>query len=522
MTATDTAAPAGGRSGTMTLPFTGEEYLESLRDGREIWIYGERVKDITTHPAFRNSARSVARLYDALHDPAQQAALTVPTDTGNGGFTHPFFKAPRSTEDLISSREAIVGWQRLVYGFMGRTPDYKAAFLATLGANTEFYSPYQDNARHWYAKAQERVLFMNHAFVHPPIDRSKPADQVADICVHVEEETDNGLIVSGAKVVATASALTHQTFIAHAGLPLKDKKFAPIFIVDMNTPGVRLLARASYELVAATTGSPFDYPLSSRLDENDSILIFDKALIPWENVLAYDVEQANGFLQRSGFIYRAMFQALLRLGVKLDFIAGLLMKATEAAGNKKTPRVQANIGEVIAWRSIIWSLTDGMIQSAEPWGDGAVQVNIATALAAQPLMPQIYGRIKEIIEHTVGSSLIYLNSNAIDFKTPEIRGYLDHYLRGSDDYSSVDRAKTMKLLWDAIGSEFGGRHELYERNYVGNVEDTRRAVLFGALASGDADRFKGLAEQCMSEYDLDGWTMPGFVNPDDVNLWNKH
>jgi 4-hydroxyphenylacetate 3-monooxygenase len=79
----------------------------------------------------------------------------------------------------------------------------------------------------------------------------------------------------------------------------------------------------------------------------------------------------------------------------------------------------------------------------------------------------------------------------------------------------------MKLLWDALGSEFGGRHELYERNYVGNVEDTRRAVLFGALGNGDADRFKELAEQCMSEYDLDGWTVPGFINPDDVNLWTK-
>ena len=460
MTATDTAAPTGGRTSPVTLPFTGEEYLESLRDGREIWIYGERVKDITAHPAFRNSARSVARLYDALHDPAQQAALTAPTDTGNGGFTHPFFKAPRSQQDLVTSREAIVGWQRLVYGFMGRTPDYKAAFLATLGANTEFYAPYQDNARAWYTRAQERVLFMNHAFVHPPIDRSKPADEVADICVHVEEENDNGLVVSGAKVVATASALTHQTFIAHAGLPLKDKRWAPIFIVDMHTPGLKLLARASYELVASATGSPFDYPLSSRLDENDSILIFDRALIPWENVLAYDVEQANGFLQRSGFIHRAMFQSLLRLGVKLDFISGLLMKATEAAGNKKTPRVQASVGEVIAWRSIIWSLADGMIQGCEPWAEGSVQVNTAAALAMQPLAPQIYGRVKEIIEHTVGSSLIYLNSNAIDFKTPEVRGYLDQYLRGSDDYSSVDRAKTMKLLWDALGSEFGGRHEL--------------------------------------------------------------
>src|ERR1700753_3417789 len=107
MTATDTVPPSG-RTGPVTLPFTGEEYLESLRDGREVWIYGEKVRDITTHPAFRNSARSVARLYDALHDPAQQAALTVPTDTGNGGFTHPFFKAPRSQEDLVFLRAALL------------------------------------------------------------------------------------------------------------------------------------------------------------------------------------------------------------------------------------------------------------------------------------------------------------------------------------------------------------------------------------------------------------------------------
>src|SRR3712207_5460116 len=100
---------------TTTRPFTGEEYLESLRDGREIYIYGERVDDVTTHPAFRNSARSIARLYDALHDPAQQPALTSPTDTGSGGFTHSFFKVPYTQDDLLASREAIVAWQRLVY-----------------------------------------------------------------------------------------------------------------------------------------------------------------------------------------------------------------------------------------------------------------------------------------------------------------------------------------------------------------------------------------------------------------------
>jgi 4-hydroxyphenylacetate 3-monooxygenase len=102
-----------------------------------------------------------------------------------------------------------------------------------------------------------------------------------------------------------------------------------------------------------------------------------------------------------------------------------------------------------------------------------------------------------------------------------MRGFLDQYLRGSDGYTAVDRAKVMKLLWDALGSEFGGRHELYERNYAGNAEDTRRMVLSSALAGGDAKRFTGLAEQCMAEYDLDGWTIPGFIDPDDISLWGK-
>jgi len=125
----------------ITRPFTGKEFLESLRDGREIWIYGERVDDVTTHPAFRNPARMLARLYDALHDPATKDALTCPTDTGSGGYTHRYFRAPASADDLVASRDAIAAWSRLSYGWMGRSPDYKAAFLATLGANANSTRP---------------------------------------------------------------------------------------------------------------------------------------------------------------------------------------------------------------------------------------------------------------------------------------------------------------------------------------------------------------------------------------------
>ena len=165
-------------------PSTGAEFLESLRDGREVYIYGDRVKDVTTHPAFRNSAASVALLYDALHDPKMKDVLTAPTDTGSGGFTHKFFKAARSREDVVAQRDAIAAWARLSYGWMGRSPDYKASFLGTLGANADFYAPFQDNARRWYRESQEKVLYWNHAIIHPPVDRNRPPDEVADVFVH--------------------------------------------------------------------------------------------------------------------------------------------------------------------------------------------------------------------------------------------------------------------------------------------------------------------------------------------------
>jgi 4-hydroxyphenylacetate 3-monooxygenase len=127
-----------------------------------------------------------------------------------------------------------------------------------------------------------------------------------------------------------------------------------------------------------------------------------------------------------------------------------------------------------------------------------------------------YGRVKEIVEKIVASALIYLPSSAKDFKNPAIDRYLAHYVRGSHGIDYKQRIKVMKLLWDAIGTEFGGRHELYERNYAGNHEDIRIQALWNARASGTLDQMTGLAEQCMAEYDENGWTDPAWLDPDDV------
>ena len=496
-------------------PFTGAEYLESLRDGRCVYINGERVADVTSHPAFRNSVRSLARLYDALHDEKTKAALTIETDTGSGGYTHKYFRVAKSPTELVAQQGAIAGWARMTYGWMGRTADYKAALMNTLGANADWYGPFKDNALAWHKRAQEAVLFMNHAIVNPPIDRHKPADQVKDVFVHITKEDDKGIYVSGAKVVATSSALTHYNFLAQSSATVtEDPSLSVMFIVPMNAPGVKMICRVSYEQTANTVGHPFDYPLSSRFDENDAILILDNVFIPWEDVLVLrDAQKILSFHPASGFMHGYCFQGCTRLAVKMDFLSGLLAKALRATGGDAFRGNQAALGEVIALRHLFWSLSNAMAHNPMPWASGAVLPNIEAALTYRTLMSEAYPRVIETVRKVVASGLIYLPSSASDFANPEIDRYLAQYVRGSNDMSHKERIKIMKLLWDATGTEFGGRHALYELNYAGAPEEVRCQVLRGAERTGTLRKMEDLVDQCMADYDENGWTGTTWLAP---------
>jgi len=198
--------------------------------------------------------------------------------------------------------------------------------------------------------------------------------------------TPGGRVSQRAHPPALGSALTNYTFVAHHGLiPVQDKSFAAIFMIPTNAPGVKLICRTSYEMTSTAMGSPFDYPLSSRIDENDAVFILDKVLIPWENVFCYgDVEKANNFFPRTGFLPRALLHGCTRLAVKLDFIAGLLLKAVEATGSKDFRGVQANVGEVLVWRNLFWGLTEAMAR-ATAGGSAEVGSEKDEAGARRPL-----------------------------------------------------------------------------------------------------------------------------------------
>jgi 4-hydroxyphenylacetate 3-monooxygenase len=295
-----------------------------------------------------------------------------------------------------------------------------------------------------------------------------------------------------------------------------------MFIAPMNTPGIKLICRPSYDFAAAATGSPWDYPLSSRFDENDAIFVFDNAFIPWENVIIHrDIERLRNFYPQSGFFNGFTLQGCTRLAVKLDFIVGLLYKAARATGVEAFRGVQAQIGEVIGWRNLFWSLTDAMAHNPDPWVGDAVLPNIQASTAYRIFATEAYPAIRNIVEKVVASGLIYLPSHARDFKNPDIDKYLQKYVRGSNGIDYKQRIKIMKLLWDAVGSEFGARHELYEMNYAGNHELIRLFALQQARAAGSLKEMEALVDRCMADYDEDGWTDPAYRSPGDFSVLNR-
>ncbi|MFJ6612837.1 4-hydroxyphenylacetate 3-hydroxylase family protein [Streptomyces sp. NPDC091289] len=485
---------------------TGDTYLESLRDGRQVFLDGELVKDVTTHPAFANAAKSTAHLYDALHHPDTQDLMTT-VDRYTGARVHRFFTPAHSGEELLKARDAIEHWARLSYGFMNRTPDYKASFMAGLANTHDFYEPFGDNARAWYEKYARQGLSISHAIVNPPVDRNKPAHAIRDVYLKVVEERDDGIVVEGAKLMATASALSNVAFVGQIHLANleagKADDMALAFLAPMNTPGMKVVCRPSYESKAA---SPFDNPLSSRFDENDAVLVFDKAFIPWENILIYrDTEKIHQYFPRSGLLSRGFFQGAIRMSVKLEFMAGLLDRGTRLNGTDQFRGVQAGLGELLAWRHQTWAVTTAMALDPEAGPGGTVLPRMDYSAGYRALAPISWERTHRFFEEHLAGALLMTPSSHKDLQNPELRPLLDRYYRGSGG-TAEERSKLFKLAWDAIGTEFGARHELYELNYAGGPDQVRLDTLNWSRGAGLLDNYGALVQQAMDDYDLDGWT----------------
>ncbi|AKU14819.1 4-hydroxyphenylacetate 3-hydroxylase family protein [Luteipulveratus mongoliensis] len=476
----------------------GQEYLEALQDGRTVWLGRERVDDVTTHPAFAQAARSFARLYDLTNDPEHRDDLTVSSPSGR---TLRAYDVPKSYDDLVAKREAHRVWAADSFGFLGRSPDYMAAGAAGFLARPQVFTTdtYDgaDNVRALHQRWSRDSIFPAFTITNPASDRSKTLgeQEVPDLFLSVDQERDDGIVVSGSKMIGTAAVFADEIMVGTIEpLGPDDQDFAFSFALSPSTPGVSLISRMSYEAQAA---SGKDYPLSSRFDENDALLVCESVFVPWERVLTYrNVESTFGmWWQTPAYTYMA-HQASTRFWTKMEFLAGVAVLVTRANGSAENPAVRSEVGRLLGYVQMAKSmvLASEAALDAQPEDGGAVRPDAAITYAQRILAGEIYPKFVHQIKMFSGGSLTQVPASWHDLHDATVGPLLKTYAR-SVTQDTEDRVALMKLAWDAVGSEFASRHAHYEQFYQGAPHVYLTQMAF----AGGADECADLAGRALSE-----------------------
>jgi 4-hydroxyphenylacetate 3-monooxygenase len=487
------------------MPRTGQEYLEGLRDGRAVYLDGARVEDVTTHPAFAQSARSVARLYDIASDPANADVMLADSPYGSEPI-NVMHMIPRSKADLEQRQRGLRLWSESTFGLMGRSPDHVAGFFAGFAGNAGVFAragqEYADNVVNFHKKMCEEDLYLAYVIVPPQIDRSKPAHQQEDphLYAGVKEERDDGIIVRGAQMLGTGMALADYVHLSSI-FPLRpgDENYAISVAVPVGAPGVKIFSRRGY---AAGATSTFDYPLSSQFDETDSLAVFEDVFVPWENVFVYrnlDLVQAQWWETPAHILGNN--QAQVRFSTKLDFLTGLAHRVAKMNGVAALPPVQGSLGELAAHASLVSGLVNGAVQNCRIDDFGVARPGAAETYANMTLQSEVYPKVLGMVRELCGGGLIQLPSSVEDLRNPEVAETLSTYIQ-SPGVPAADRVKLLKLVWDLIGSEFASRHVQYEMFYAG----APFVVKMRMFQNYDFDRADALVQSALAGYDLDGVT----------------
>lgn len=478
---------------------SGKAYKAALQDSRTVLINGEKVADVTTHPAFRNAIDSIARVYDLADDPSIHDKVTYPSPA-DGTPVHVGYMIPRSQEELEHRRQGIKIWSEATFGLMGRTPDHVAGFLAGFASSPAFFDDsLAGNVVRFYEWARDNDQYVTYVIVPPQIDRSQPAHKQADehLYASVKEERDDGIVIAGAQMLGTGAAISDWVMLSCI-VPLGegDEKYANTVVVPLSAPGLKIYTRRSYSQAAS---SVYDYPLASMYDEGDALVVFDDVFVPWEHVFVYqDLERVRDQWWKTPSHVLGNSQAQIRLWTKLDFLTGLAKAITEMNGSLKAPPVQGVLGELASYATQVRALVfaSEARATADPngvWSPSSEEIHACSALQVE-IYPRVVGMIRELC----GGGVIQLPSSREDFANDEMREDIERFIQ-SPGYPARERVKLLKLAWDILGSEFAGRQMQYELFYAGAPHLVKTRV----FRNYDFEPSSALVRHALDGYDLD-------------------
>ena len=470
----DTSRPQGA--------MTGARYIESLRDGREVWLDGERVSDVTTHPALTGMVHELARIYDLQHSAEFGEQMTfVSPETGNRCSLS--WQLPACAEDLKRKRRNSEIWNEQSWGQLGRSPDILAPHIITLYNSREAlaavknpHCDFGENIANYHRHCLENDLFLTHALGDPQVDRSEQPqnEQRAvleeDIALHVVEETAEGVIVHGAKQLATAAPISNETYVSLSATFVRraDPRFVLAFSIPTNSPGLKVLCR---EPVSQFPGS-YGHPLGALYDEQDSMLFFENVLVPWDRL--FMLYEATPLLQRLGSNVNFMGWAnLCRIHYRMRLMAAVATMIAEAIGVIEYREVAAKLGEMATYCEMWRHAMDGVEHGAYMTDGGLMSLGSMSGMNI--FFAQTSARMVQLLREISGSGMI-MQPSENDLANPDIRPFLDRYMRGKGvgvEYKS----RLYRLAHDLAVSSFGMRQEVYEYWHGGDPNRNRINLL---------------------------------------------
>jgi len=476
---------------------TGAELMQSLRDGRQLFIDGERVGDVTADPRFAAAAQSLAELYQMQHDPALIDRMTF-RSLSSGERVGLSFIEPRSVEDLVRRREMVKTWMDATCGMFGRSPDFMNIFFTGFASAADEFGRgdkrFAENVRSYHAQIRENDICLTHTLVNPQVDRSRPVEkQDKDLAAKIVRETDAGIVIRGARMVSTLCAYAHDLLVLPSTYLANSKEAEPYafgFSVPVDAAGLRFICRPS--VIHQNAASVMDFPLSARFDETDAMVIFDDVLVPWERVFIHrDPELCNGLYNRTGIMPQIMHQFATKNLAKAEFMMGLGFAIAKSTNIDQHLHVQGMLAELIEFTEFSRACLRASEADAAPGPSGVMTPAAMPLWTVRMMFPKMFVRMCEIIQLLGAGGLVAVPSYA-ELAGPVAADVATYFQAVNAD--AATRIKLFRLAFDAAVSSFSGRQQLYERYYSG--DPVRLAGTFYGLYDKDTyiDRIVAMLE----------------------------
>ncbi len=439
-----------------------EEFIQNLKDERNIIFQGEYVKDITIHPYFSKIINKVGNLYDMQKQKEYQSILSVYDSELNETISRSYY-LPKNQSDLKLQREAFNLWAKETHGFMGRTPDYMNSFIMSMSYSNNFFSEegnnlFAQNIKNYHIYAAKNNLYLSHAFASVQFNKSKSLSNTKSIhrnpTLKIISKNEKGIIVSGSRTSVTLAPISDELIVFGAGQMLKkgEEYYAISFATAIATKGLSFICREAL-FSNEEHGTPF-------VDEIDCIAIFDKVLIPWEKVFILDnININNNFKKETLFLNHLGRQVLMRLVNNLELISGLASKGANALGIDTYINVKEDLGKIIHAKNIIESCLIASEAKATVDKTGILIPDKESILTGLIYSQQVYSDLIQILREISASSLINIPSISDINKINEVLA--THSLSG------INRTNLFRLIYFVTIHSFSGRSLLYERFWIG-------------------------------------------------------